>query len=392
MKNERCWGLALLLVVASCGGAPAKPPGVPATVANEPLAIRAVEWNATKARVGKVEAVADSGDVAVVFANDGAHVFASGAHIATDTAVTDWVRADTIIGPDGSATWIVAVNAKGRLYHVRGRTQFEDVSERYGLGQHKVRDAAAIGTGWVGFLLDNELALADDKRVTRYGVPRFTELNGGGGFGVGVSKDSVFTFTARHRAVRTFALPNATHAVLNPEGRLFATTARGVYATNTAHDLVLMYETKTESIHGLVASAEHIWFAIGDELGVVDGNTVSLTKGAKIPPDAKLLASTTGDVWVLSKTGALTRYARVDPEPEVAKAWHTSLSTVFARSCASCHQANGPAGVDLSNAEAWHSHRTAIRERVIVSRTMPPQGHELTDADRAAVKAWTEAP
>lgn len=382
-----------LAIFLGCGAGSGKPTALPATVTSEPLAVRPVEWNATKARVGKVEAVADSGDVAVVFANDGAHVFTAGAHTTTDTSVTDWVRADTILGPDGAATWIVAVNAKGRLYHVRGRQSFEDVSERYGLGQHKVRDAAAIGTGWVGFLLaDGELALADDKQVTRYGIPKLTELNGGAGFGVGVSKDSVFTFTARHRAVRTYALPNATHAVMSPEGRLFAATPNGIYATNAAHDLTLVYATRTARIHGLVASAEHIWFADGDELGVVDGATISRTKGARIPPDARLIASTTGDVWVLSKTGTLTRYARVDPEPEVAKAWHESLSPIFARACANCHQKDGPAGIDLSNAEAWHSHRTVIRERVVTSRTMPPLGHELSDSDRDAIKAWSNAP
>jgi mono/diheme cytochrome c family protein len=97
----------------------------------------------------------------------------------------------------------------------------------------------------------------------------------------------------------------------------------------------------------------------------------------------------TGDVWVLA-SGKLSRFARLDPEPELARAWKDKLSGVFARSCASCHQSNGPSGIDLSSAEAWHSRRTLIHDRVVVSRSMPPQGHALADPDRDAIKVWSE--
>ncbi len=399
-RHARAISAAVLLTIVQlglgCGGkadSARSPEGTSVTsrLAKDPLGVRAVPWNAAKARVGKVKAVADSGDVVAVFADDGAHVFTAGALVATDTSVRDWVDADTILGPDGSARWIIGVDGRGRLYHLRGRSSFEEVSERFGLGAHRVRDAAVLGTGYVGFLLDDELALADGERVTRYAVPRLFELNGGGGFGAGVARDSVFVFTARHRAIRTYALPNATHAVLGPDGRLFATTPRAVYATNAAHDLVLMHESDHgDAIHGLVASAEHVWFADRDELGVIDGEHIALTNGAKIPVDARLAPSSSGDVWVLAD-GALSRFARVEAEPDVARAWNDKLSSVFARACASCHQANGASGVDLSNAEAWHARRMLIHDRVVVSRTMPPQGHVLSDADRESVRQWTEA-
>ncbi|HEY6458624.1 MAG TPA: cytochrome c, partial [Polyangiaceae bacterium] len=101
--------------------------------------------------------------------------------------------------------------------------------------------------------------------------------------------------------------------------------------------------------------------------------------------------SSSGDVWVLSG-GSLQRFARVDPEAALGARWSSSLAPVFARACATCHLPGGVSGTDLSSAEAWHSERAAIRRRVVDTRTMPPEGHELSDADRAAIRAWLEAP
>ncbi len=381
-------GIALALSLAACGGARVHGREAGAVA---PLAVRPVAWNASQWPVGKVRAVADAGDVAAVFADDGAHVFNAGAHVATDASVKDWIDADTILGADGSGRWIIGVDGGGKIYHLRGRSSFEEVSERYGLGGRRVRNAAVLGTDFVGFLLDGEIALADGQHVTRFGMPAVHELVGGGGFGAGIANDQLLVFTAARRAVRSYALPEATHVALGPDGRLYATTKRGVYQSGPSGELDLVYESSSDSIHGLVASAEHVWFADGEELGVVDGGRVAESSGAKIPADAKLAASTTGDVWVLAN-GALARYGRVDPEPDLAQIWQQRLSGVFARSCAACHQPGGPSGVDLSNAEAWHSRRALIRERVLDSHTMPPAGRPLADADRAAIEAWAKAP
>jgi hypothetical protein len=42
----------------------------------------------------------------------------------------------------------------------------------------------------------------------------------------------------------------------------------------------------------------------------------------------------------------------------------------------------------LSTAEAWQSERAEIRDRVVKQRSMPPEGHALSEADRAAIAAW----
>jgi hypothetical protein len=207
---------------------------------------------------------------------------------------------------------------------------------------------------------------------------------------VGVAPDGLRVVDGARRTMTFFPLPGATHAAIDPAGRLYATTPRAVYATDARGALVRIYEAEGDTLHGLVASGATVWFADGPELGVVDGARVAETTGARIAPDAALSPSSTGDVWVVSG-GGLARYGRVAAAPTPAVTWTQSLAPVFARACATCHRADGVSGIDLSTAGAWEAERSAIHERVIVSRSMPPEGHELSDADREAIRSWTEA-
>jgi mono/diheme cytochrome c family protein len=181
------------------------------------------------------------------------------------------------------------------------------------------------------------------------------------------------------------------HAAVGSDGRVYAATSRALYAMSPQGVLELVYDAEGETLHGLVASGDHVWFADGAELGVVDGDHVAETTGAKLTGDSALAPSPSGDVWVIAK-GSLARFARTDPEPALANAWQGTLAPVFARSCSSCHLPSGPSGTDLSSAEAWQTERSAIRERVVVTKTMPPEGHVLSDADRAAIAGWVGSP
>ena len=377
-------GAALTLV--ACGpGAHTREGGGVGAVTVTPIA-----WNPTQARVGNVRAVADAGKVVAVFADDGATVLSSGAVVASDHSVTGWIDAQTIPGADGAARWIVGIDGRGRLYYLHGLSSFEDVSARYGLDGRAVHGAAVLGAGLVGFLLDQELAIADGHRVTRFGAPALTQLAGGGGWGAGLASDGLFVFGASKHDARHYALEGVTQAAFGPDGRLYAATTRAVYTAPPGGELALVYDAQADTLHGLVASGDHVWFADGGELGVVDADKVAVTTGARIPPGARLAASPSGDVWVMAG-GSLQRYARAVPEQARAVAWTSTLAPIFARACAACHQADGVSGTDLSTAEAWHSERTTIHDRIVVNHTMPPPGHPLSDADRAAIKAWTEA-
>ena len=380
---------ALLLGAAGLACGPA--PHTRAAGALSPLSVRSVAWNPNNAPLGKVRAVADAGDVVAVFADTGATIFSARAAVATDRTVTDWQGAGAITGADGSGRWIVGISGKGHLYYLRGLSAFEDVTDRYGLGGERILDAAVLGGGAVGFLLGREIAVADGTRVTRYeaGVAgiTFDELVGGAGYGGALAPGVLQVFDVAHKAIVQYALPGVTHAAFGPDGRLYATTTRGLYVADAHGQLALVYDAAGDALHGLVASGSHVWFADGEELGAIDGDRVVETSGVKIARDAKLAPSSTGDVWVISGAG-LDRFARAEAEPSVAAFWSTALAPVFARSCSGCHLANGEAGVDLSTAEAWESKRTKIRERVVERRSMPPQGHPLSDADREAIRAW----
>jgi len=383
-------GLALVVAAASallgCGAAP----HTRAAGAVSSFAVRPVAWNPAAAQVGKVSAVADVGSTVAVFGDGGATVLSSGAVVASDRSVTDWVDAQAIRGADGSPRWIVGVDGKGRIHFLHGLSSFEDVSSRYGLDGRRVLGVAMLDSTRVGFLLDQEIAVADGRRVTRYGASALAALLGGGGYGAGVGTNAVTLFDAKMTA-RTFPLPGVTFAAVGPDGRLFATTRRALYASTEHGDLALVYDAGGETLHGLVASGDHVWFADGAELGVVDGERVAETSGVHVSPDARLASSPSGDVWVLA-SGVLQRFARAEPETALGVTWSATLAPIFARSCSSCHLPGGASGVDLSTAEGWQSERGAIHARVVQNKTMPPEGHPLLDADRAAIQAWTEHP
>ncbi len=411
VKTSGGWSTALFasLSLVSAGGSLACGPALHSRAAGavSPLAVRAVDWNPSRADVGQVRAVADDGDVVAVFSDRGATVFSARAPVAVDRAVTDWTSAAAIVGADGAARWIVGISRKGRMYYLRGLSAFEDVTARYGLGSAPIRGATSLGERDVGFLLDGAVAVADGAHVTRYAEPTrgatFAELTGGGGVGAGVVRDDgIDVFDIARKSIVHYPLRGAREVAVGADGRVYAATARGVYAADGAGKLALVYDASTPTIHGLVASGAlddagglgvQVWFADGDELGVISGSGVAETHGAKIGRDAKLAASSSGDVWVLSG-GGLQRFAASSggaPASGVSRAWDAAIAPIFARSCSGCHLPDGASGTDLSTATAWAKERSEIRERVVEKRTMPPEGHPLAEADRRAIRAWLDA-
>jgi hypothetical protein len=383
-------------LLAACGGA--GPHSRAAGAANQfALTVKQVAWNPANAPVGKVTAVADDHDVLAVFSDNGANIFRSGSLVAHDSNAHAWVTASSIPSIDGASQWIVAVDKNGGLYYLRNLESFELVSDRYGFGKSKVRDAALVGSAGgktlVGFSLDNEIAIADGGQVTRFAGSSFSDFGAGGTFAIGVAHDEVDVIDTKQKTVERYALPDATYAAVTTDGNMYAATPRAIYAAKNG-TLTLLYEADDATIHGLVASGTHVWFADGDELGAIDDGKLAETNTKLIGADAKLAASPSGDVWVMS-SGGLARFARNDslqtagPGPTTI-AWDSSIQPIFARSCATCHLPGGVSGTDLSTSTAWNSERANIHDRVVVHQTMPPQGHVLSDADRNAIRAWSE--
>ncbi|MEO7114052.1 MAG: cytochrome c [Polyangiaceae bacterium] len=389
--------VSVTVLALACGGA--GPHSRAAGAASQfALNVKQVAWNPTNAPVGKVTAVADDHDVLAVFSDNGANIFRSGALVARDDNAHAWVTASTIPSIDGASQWIVAVDKNGGLYYVRNLQTLEPVSDRYGFGKSKVRSAALVGYSGgktlVGFSLDNEIAIADGAQVTRFAGSSFSDFGAGGAFAVGVAHDEVDVIDTMKRTVERYALPNAGFAAVTSNGTMYAATPRAIYTAKNGA-LTLLYEADDATIHGLVASGTRVWFADGDELGAIENQKVAETNKRLIASDARLASSPSGDVWVMESTG-LARFARVD-SPQTAGAgpttitWDTAIEPIFARSCATCHLPGGVSGTDLSNNAAWNSERTNIHDRVVVHQTMPPQGHPLSDADRNAIRSWTES-
>lgn len=385
--------LACSVTIAATGCGPAPRSRSAGSIAT--LAVRPVAWNAASAPIGKVTAVADNGDVVCVFADDGASIFAAGAVVARDGSAKGWTAGDSIFATDGATRWLIGIDGSGHVQRLRAMSTFEDVTARYQLTSKRVRSATVAGPGRVAFLLGDEIALSDASHISILSGSTYRMLAGGGGFGAGVTKDGIDLVNATNGLVTRFALPGATWAALDPRGRLYAATRRAVYAADASGTLALVFDAGNDGIHGLVASGDRVWFADRGELGVVDGDHIAMTSGTNVMNDAKLQPSPSGDVWVMG-AGRLERFASAAETPQTTthparpSAWSTTMAPVFARSCAACHQPNGASGTDLSTEAAWEGKRPLIRGRVVLGRTMPPQGHPLSDSDRAAILHWVD--
>lgn len=353
------------------------------------LALEKVTWSNAPPNVGRVRAVADTGNVVTVLGEHGASVFIAGALAVSDAKKSDWLSASVVPGADGSARWIVGFDAGGRIQYLHNQSVFEEVSARYGLERDAVRGGVWIGGGLSAFLVDGQLALSDGHAVTRYATPHLAELSGASGVVVGVSTDAVESLRVADRTLTEFPLPGVEHAVVTQDGRLFASTPRALYAADSSGQLSLLYVADHDTIHGLVASGDRVWFVDAGELGVVVGDYVKETTGLALPSDASLGKSSTGDVWVLSGGGV----ARYRPRAVSADTqWGAEVAPVFARACSRCHLPDGISGTDLSTVSSWEAHRALIKDRVLDQKTMPPRGNSLSDADRAALAAWLTVP
>ena len=136
-------------------------------------------------------------------------------------------------------------------------------------------------------------------------------------------------------------------------------------------------------VHAIAARGDRLWIAAASDLWLYDKGTLRATRH---DGNAALLAATnTGDAWLATQHG-IVRYslgaAGDDPR------WQEQIAPVFERVCAHCHLPGGEAGIDLSTATSWQTDRAEISRRVLVTRTMPPAGTELSDADRATLEQW----
>jgi mono/diheme cytochrome c family protein len=368
------------LALSSCAASPSAP-------ARGALKVRAVDWNPTHAPIAGVRAVADSGNDVVAFADGSATVLSGGRVVAVDHSVARWVFAGTLPAADGSGTWIVGVDGDGHVRRLLGKAKLEPVSDRFGLADAHVSAVASLGGSASAFLLADQIAVSDGAHVTRFATGPVTAMAGGAGR-VALGGESVRVFDSASKKVDTFAVPKAAprYVAVSAQGKVFYADRRAIWSEDERGDLSLSFRSPRDAIHGVAASGDRVWFADGTELGVIEHGSVRMTSGANVSPNAIVAGSPSGDVWTLTD-GALARY---EAPKASGPGWSETAFAVYQRVCASCHQAGGEAGVSLATEEAWEKRRDKIARRVFVDRDMPPPPRTLTDADRAALRAWLD--
>jgi mono/diheme cytochrome c family protein len=394
------WLILGAVLSAGCGGGEGGAPGEEPEPEPEPgpgpaaegLVVYPVAWNRMEADVGVVASVADGGETVVVLGSKGAIVIEHGEVASTDPAEVDWRSSAILPAADRSGDrWTVGIDKGGGVQRIQPRVALEDISARYGLEDDVVLAATTSGEDTV-FGLDAGVAVADGEKVTHYETGPFSTLAGSQNGRIAMAgSDIVQAFDLGSMQITTFKLPGAAHVTFDPEGRVVAATSTSVYREDEGGALALLYEPEDagETLHGLVTSGDQVWLAIGTELGVVQSDTVVLTTGLALAPDAALIGAGSGDVWALAG-GGLLRFSAERSHGEEARSWDEQIGPIVAAHCNRCHLPDGAAGIDLSTYATWVSRRAAISQRVVVERSMPPPGFEFADADRAAIAAWVE--
>lgn len=339
------------------------------------IAVHRVEWNPNKADVGSVAAVAESGEDVFVFGSTGAHILAGGSLVASDNSVHAFRSATTIPAADGNGAWVIAIDDHGRILRVRDRSKLEPISARFGLEKSDVLSVASMGSSRVAFALATSLAIVDGERIARHDYA-FSSIACGSGHGAGIHGAAVMVFDPFRGIDRTYQL-DARFITVDAKGRAVAANERGIWREEDGK-LTLRYRSAHDSLRGIVTSAENVWFADGDELGLLDAGL-----STDLHASGTLLPSPSGDVWTLTD-GKLARYTTARPN-----AWAT-IGPIYTRVCSSCHGPSGSAGLDLSTPARWESNRAVIDKRVVRDKTMPPRDHPLTEAERAVITTFVK--
>lgn len=380
----------LFFLLAACGDGP-PPPRDPTLEMGSPLAIQIIDWNARKADVGKIAAVAEIYDDTLVLSDTGATIFTSGVPLASDGGVKGWRGAAVLPAADLSGDWAIGVDQEGILRRLRDRSLMEGVSERYGLTDAKVLDLVAIDKGWSAFSLEGgRIAVADGDKVTRYDGA-YTQLQGGFGRVAGLVGGALRVFEPKTGGGRDYALPGVTALVLDASGKLLIGAGNELYREQEDGNLRRVHVGQAP-ITQMVLSGPDVWMLQGDSLTLLQGGRLRRGPPGLVKEGSRLIGSPSGALWLL-RDGALSMLDTADGGGADRSLWRRSVLPIFTRLCAVCHLPGGSAGIDMSTYETWSSRKAAIDVRVLQGKPtpMPPAGGgTLTPEERAALRTWLD--
>ena len=395
MRSTAALAFASIVLAMGIGCAPShadlSPPTGPSA-----LALTAVAWNPANADVGSVVDVVEQDKTLAIFSSKGVVTFTSGAIASTDAAITEWRSAAAIPSPDGVSTWLVGIDGAGRVRHVTEQASPVDVSNHYGVGSDKVTSVAATA-GIVTFVLESGFAVVEGTAVTHYVVPQPRSV--ATGMGVVAVADGIAVRIFDHGRETDIPLPDAQLVAYDGAGDLLAATSHALYRVS-AGSVERLYDVGTRTIHQLGAADSVVWLAIDTDLARWSEWQLAFGTGPAIAPDARLVPSRSGDVWVMSG-GQLQRWGVAAPAVDGDEAtWTATVEPVYAAVCSNCHSPAGSgkssSNIDLSTYDAWKERRARIYTRVVgqagTPSAMPPPSSPvaLTDAQRAAIEAWSK--
>ena len=323
----------------------------------------------------------------VLFGAAGATVFRGGMPVSNDSSIAQWSGAASLPAADGNGTWAVGIALDGQLWRVTGTGQLDAISDRFGLASDKVLSAAAAGGRAAGFALESGLAVSDGAALRRYDAHP-ERLAGAGGALAWVEGDEVCRLVIATGALTRWHLSGALAVTIAQDGRLAVATAHELWVGPPGGDLARVYRT-TAALGALAASENRFWFLQDGELGSLDGDAVAHTAAPVADAGASLAPAVGGGVWTVSSAAPQKWSQGVD---ELA-VWQKSVQPVFARVCATCHQAGGAAS-PLASLQAWKDNKAAIRARVLegsgggpMPPTTAPQPAQ-DELDQAQMLAW----
>ena len=372
---------ALLVLLVACGGS--------AAGGAESAQLTNIGQISLPGEVGLVTL----GDQQFVFDRDAVSVVKEGfivAHAAApraDGAVSPWQAAAVLPGIDGTGAWVVGV-AGGKLWRVHVDGRLESVGGRLGVDDSPVVAIAGAGSTFAIGRVGGLVASRDGKHALRFvrrDAPR-----------VAAAVDEIAAWTSS--TVDVFGFASGVTTSYRVSGVTFVgfLDALAEHATLVvvARDSIYFVTHRTlerapapSPVTDPVIAGSRLWFVSRGRLYAIDRH--GLMRARNLPDDTHhIYGTTSGDLWfaVQRSHPKLEHYALGHSVQDPA--WQARIDPIFQRSCARCHRPGGSADLDLSTAAAWRDERSEIVQRVLVSRTMPPEGTVLSDADRATLAAW----
>ncbi len=384
----RLAALAAAALGATAGCGPAAAPRT-AAVVRTPITAPGAPGPAPDGDLG---GAVEQGDALYLFARDRVVIERGGTTAATAAAPDGgWAEAVALPALDDAGAWGAARTAAGELWRITATGDLEPIHDRLGLPPAARAIAASPAT--VAIALDDGVAILHDRRhLARFpGSPGAPTPLAAGALAAGADRiairrgDSVevWNLPDQHRVVYLVPGAIATAFVARDRGdRLVIATPGAVYIESD--DGRLRRVPASAEIRGLAAAGSRLWLATARGVELFQAGAVVPT--AMPPAAAEHLFGLAGGDLVIATRGGVTRLSVASAEADPR--WQAAVQPIVQRVCSRCHHPGGSGRVDLSTVAAWRAERGELIRRVVDTRTMPPAGTQLDDADRRTLAGW----